>query len=195
MSEKAVFLDRDGTIIVEQDYLDDPQKVELLPGAARAVSELSSSGFQIVIVSNQSGVARGYFSMETVEAVNRKMLALLAQQGAGIDAVYICPHHPKGAVSQFAVNCDCRKPAIGMALKAQKELGLLLSESYMIGDKNSDVLFGEGFGAKASYIVRTGHGKEEIPLDGAIVCETIYEAAKDILYREMQYGEHGIKQG
>src|SRR5262249_31635363 len=108
--ERAVFLDRDGTIIEEVGYLDRPERVELFPWTIDAVRVLNRCGLAVVLVSNQSGVARGFFTEEVVDAVHQRMADLLAEGGARIDAYYYCPHHPDGKVPQFAQKCECRKP-------------------------------------------------------------------------------------
>ena len=136
--KKAVFFDRDGTLIREKNYLKDPAGVELLEGAAECLRVLKERGFLIVIVSNQSGVARGMMTEEDVRRVNARMLALLRAAGAEADGVYYCPHHPAGSDPAYAKACDCRKPNTGMALRAAEELGICLSDSYMVGDKEAE---------------------------------------------------------
>lgn len=159
--KKAVFFDRDGTLIREKNYLKDPAGVELLEGAAECLRALKERGFLIVIVSNQSGVARGMMTEEDVRRVNARMLALLRAAGAEADGVYYCPHHPAGSDPAYAKACDCRKPNTGMALRAAEELGICLSDSYMVGDKEADVLFGQNAGMRRSFLVLSGYGAKE----------------------------------
>ena len=114
---KAVFLDRDGTLIVERNYLGDPAGVALLEGVPQALKQLSDAGFLLVMVTNQSGVARGFFTMDDVARVNGRVAELLEREGVRLDAVYICPHHEQGTVPEYAVSCACRKPKPGKRLE------------------------------------------------------------------------------
>lgn len=159
MSKPAVFLDRDGTIMREAEYLSDPAGVELLPGAAEGIRRLRQAGFAVVVASNQSGVARGYFDEATVGRVNARLAELLAAAGAGLDGVYYCPHYPGASVAQYARACDCRKPAPGMLLAAARDLGLDLGRSWVVGDKLSDIEFGGRQGLK-TILVLTGYGAQ-----------------------------------
>lgn len=158
MGKRAVFLDRDGTIIEDRDYLSSTEGVILIPGAAEAIRTLSQRGYYIVMVSNQSGVARGLFSEDAVWHTNRRVLELLEQKGARIDAVYYCPHYVHGSVAQYAVECNCRKPLPGMGLRAAAEHDIDLEQSYMIGDKQADVEFARNCGMRTAFLVSTGHG-------------------------------------
>jgi D-glycero-D-manno-heptose 1,7-bisphosphate phosphatase len=151
----AVFLDRDGTIIEEAEYLADPHGVVLLPGAAEALRELSAAGYPLVVVTNQSGIARGLYSEDEFRAVQARLDAALAERGVQLDAVLHCPHHP-----DFTGPCDCRKPALGMYRQAQEALGLDLAASIYAGDRLSDVLPALETGG-AGYLVRTGYGTVE----------------------------------
>ena len=155
MGKAAVFLDRDGTIIEEAGYLSDPAQVRLIPGVADALARLRKAGFRIVVVTNQSGIARGYFGEADVAKVHAALDRLLAEHGAGIDAYYFCPHHP-----DFGSPCECRKPGTGMVKMAAMELGLDVAASYFVGDKAADVELGINSGGRA-ILVLTGYGKEE----------------------------------
>jgi histidinol-phosphate phosphatase family protein len=155
----ALILDRDGTVIENRHYLADPEGVELTPGAAAALAVARRAGYKIVVVSNQSGVARGYHTVEDAERVNGRMLELLLAQGVDIDGVYFCPHHPRGSVPEYAVACGCRKPAPGMVEAAAAELGVDLRKSVVIGDSLVDVNLGRAIGAR-SILVRSGYGAE-----------------------------------
>ena len=154
----AVFLDRDGVIIEDVHYLENTEQVRLTPGAGRAVARLNAAGLPVVVVTNQSGVARGYFPAERVGAVHRRLDQLLAEQGARVDRYYFCPHHPDGTVAAFRVACDCRKPRPGMVHQAARDLGIDLNSSYLIGDKVSDLEAGAAAGCR-TLLVRTGHGR------------------------------------
>lgn len=144
IKKKAVFLDRDGTIIYDRDYLRDPELVELIAGVVNDLRLLRKQGYLLVLVSNQSGIARGYFTQEDLAKVNKRFMQLLEEQGVTLDGIYYCPHGPGDG-------CDCRKPAVGMALAAERDLNIDLSSSYMVGDKLSDIQFGENFGARTSF--------------------------------------------
>jgi histidinol-phosphate phosphatase family protein len=155
--QPAVFLDRDGTLIREAEYLADPAGVELLPGIPEGLRALRAAGYALVVTSNQSGVARGYFDEETVGRVNGRMRELLRAQSADVDAVYYCPHHPRGTVPAYTRECACRKPAPGMIQAAEKDLDLDLGRSWVVGDKDLDIAFGKNQGLK-TVLVLTGYG-------------------------------------
>jgi len=158
--ERAVFLDRDGTIIEEVGYLDRPERVELFPWTIDAVRVLNRAGLAVVLVSNQSGVARGFFTEAVVDAVHQRMADLLNEGGARIDAYYYCPHHPDGKVPRYALPCDCRKPGRGLVDRAVQELGIDPAKSFVVGDRWLDVALGRAVGAQ-SVLVRTGYGASE----------------------------------
>jgi histidinol-phosphate phosphatase family protein len=146
----CIFFDRDGTLIEERHYLSDPAQVVLLNGAAEAVRLARAAGFLAVVLTNQSGVGRGYFTMQEVEAVNRRMEELLRAQGAALDGIYVCPHAPDE-------DCPCRKPRPGLVEQAARDLDLDLSRSWMIGDKAADVELARNAGLKSA-LVLTGYG-------------------------------------
>lgn len=185
--KKAVFFDRDGTLIEERNYLSNPDQVVLLPGSAEAIRLLHQAGFETILVTNQSGVARGYFTEEAFDQVQQRFYKLLGRQGVWIDAAYFCPHHEKGSVKKYAVACECRKPKPGMALRAAAEQHLDLSACYMIGDKRADVEFGRNFGAKRSFLVSTGYGAREDTQEfgpWAECVQSVLDAAHRILLLE-----------
>jgi D-glycero-D-manno-heptose 1,7-bisphosphate phosphatase len=158
MPREAVFLDRDGTLIEEVHYLAAPKQVRLIPGAADAVRKLNDAGVLVVVVTNQAGVARGYFPESRVAEVHARLSELLAAHGARIDAYFYCPHHPEGA-GAYRVACECRKPKPGMLLTAARELDIDLARSWMIGDKPCDAEAGTAAGCR-TLLLRTGHGKD-----------------------------------
>ncbi|MBO5765301.1 MAG: HAD family hydrolase [Lentisphaeria bacterium] len=160
--KKAFFLDRDGVVVEQVHYLCDPEQTVLEKGVAQAISKMHSLGYLVVVVTNQSGVARGKFTMKEVEAVHQKISELLARDGEKIDAFYICPHHP-----DFDGACDCRKPAPGLLLKAAKDLDIDIASSIMVGDKLSDVRCGENAGCLHSLLISTGYGSGEREKPGA----------------------------
>jgi len=158
-AKRAVFLDRDGTINVEKNYLIEPSEFEFIPGVPEALKRLQDAGFLLVVVTNQSGVARGYFSLDKVERLHRHLVELLDEQGVAISGVYVCPHHPRSGLGEYLCECNCRKGKPGMLLQAAKELDIDLSNSFMIGDKWADIEAGEAAGCRA-ILVRTGYGKQ-----------------------------------
>lgn len=167
----ALLVDRDGTIIVDKHYQSDPDGIELIEGAAEGLRRATESGYRIIILSNQSGVARGMFGIDAVDRMNQRLVSLLKEQGVAVDGVYYCPHHPDGADERWRLACDCRKPAPGMAEQAARSHNLDLRRSVVIGDKIDDYALGRVIGAQ-SVLVRTGHGAEhEHKLDRArITC-------------------------
>jgi D-glycero-D-manno-heptose 1,7-bisphosphate phosphatase len=159
----AVFLDRDGTITPEAGYVIDPDKLELLPGAADAIKRLGAAGFKVIVITNQSAVARGMMNISTLEKLNGRFRSLLEGQGAPIDGLYYCPHHPTEGDGEYTRPCDCRKPATGMFIKAAGEQSIDLSKSYIIGDKLSDISMAPALRAKG-ILVKTGYGESEMEL-------------------------------
>ncbi len=151
---KAVFLDRDGTLIIDADYLSRIEQIQLIPEMLSVCKTLQLAGFKLFIVSNQSGVARGMFDEATVLAVNAHLLKMLAGQGVVIEKCFYCPHHPSGKNPVYTKECTCRKPGPGMLLQAAEEFSIDLSQSIMIGDKECDVQAGQAAGCK-SFLVQT----------------------------------------
>lgn len=151
---RAIFLDRDGTVNKEVNYLSDPADFELLPGAADTIAQWNAQGWVVVLVTNQSGVGRGYFTLDAVHAIHDLMINQLNQAGARVDGIYLCPHHPEAG-------CLCRKPGTALFEKAASDLSLDLASSYFIGDKLSDLLPARKFEARP-VLVRTGHGREHV---------------------------------
>jgi D-glycero-D-manno-heptose 1,7-bisphosphate phosphatase len=160
-ARRAVFVDRDGTLNVEKDYLYRVEDFEFIPGVPEAIRSLRQAGFLVIVVTNQSGVARGYFSLDKVDVLHRHIQNELKKFGTCIDAFYICPHHPTEGVGEFRLECGCRKGKPGMLLQAAAEHDIDLTASYMIGDKLADVEAGERAGC-TSLLVMTGFGNEEL---------------------------------
>lgn len=156
----AVFLDRDGTINREMEYLSHPDGLELIPGVGQAVSSLNRAGYKAVVVTNQSGLARGLFSYSDLESIHARLRELLAQEGATLDGIYFCPHHPEGSLPDLARVCDCRKPAGGLFVRAARDLKIDLARSVWVGDRQRDFQAAEKFGGR-SVLVLTGYGLEE----------------------------------
>jgi D-glycero-D-manno-heptose 1,7-bisphosphate phosphatase len=153
----AIFLDRDGTVNEERHYLSDPALVALTENVAHGIAAANQAGFLVVVVTNQAGVGRGYFKLEAVEAVNRRIEELLALGSARIDRFYACPHHPREGIGEYLIDCDCRKPKPGMLQRAAEELGIDLSASLLIGDTRTDLEAGAAAGCR-TMLVRTCHG-------------------------------------
>ena len=152
---KAVFLDRDGTIIEDTKFSTDPATLRPLAGALDGLRRLREAGYLLVVVTNQSGVARGTFDEASLQRFHEYMLRWFAERGVAIEAIYYCPHYPEGKLAPFARTCDCRKPAPGMLLKAAKEHGINLAESWMIGDRPADMGAGRAAGCRT---IRVGTG-------------------------------------
>jgi D-glycero-D-manno-heptose 1,7-bisphosphate phosphatase len=156
----AVFLDRDGTIIEDVGYLDAIARMVLYPWSIDAVRALNRAGFVVVVVTNQSGVARKYFTEAFVAETHQALGARMAEGGARIDAYYYCPHHPDGKLAEYRRQCDCRKPAPGLATRAAQDLGLAVERSFVVGDTWRDVGLARSVGARG-ILVRTGAGAIE----------------------------------
>lgn len=161
LKNRAVFLDRDGTIIEEREFIKSPKGVSFIPGVFKALKTLRESGFKLVVVSNQSGVARGILTKEMVKNVNRFVQEKFAKNKIILDEFYYCPHHPRIGNSSYTKICNCRKPKSGMVARAKKKFNLDLKKSFVIGDRISDVLLGKNIKAK-SILVLTGYGKNEL---------------------------------
>ena len=154
----AVFLDRDGTINEQMGYINHISRFHLLPGVAAAISKLNGQNIPVVVVTNQSGLARGYFPEELLIAVHEKMTRQLEKEGAHIDGLYICPHHPEAKEKRYRKVCNCRKPKTGLLEQAAEEMNLDLSRSFMVGDRWSDLRCGKRVGAQ-SILVLSGYGR------------------------------------
>ena len=180
---KAVFIDKDGTLIRDVPYNVDPQKIVLEDGAVEALASLYQHDYMIIIVSNQSGIARGYFSPEQFEASKKALLLLLAEQGIYIDDFYYCPHHPEGNIEEYSVECLCRKPRPGMLLQAIDEHNIDVARSWMIGDILNDVEAGHKAGCR-SILIDNGNETEWILNDTRTpdyTAKNLVDAARYIL--------------
>lgn len=177
----AAFVDRDGTIIIDKHFLSDPNQVEFEKGAIEGLQILDQLGFRIVIISNQSGVARGYFDTETVDRVNGRLLEMCTSEGIEVAGVYFCPHYPEGKVREHSMVCDCRKPAPAMVEQAAIELDIDLRRSVIIGDKMDDINLGLVTGCR-SFLVRTGHGRnsEKSVGDSAASADLVFDTLADV---------------
>jgi D-glycero-D-manno-heptose 1,7-bisphosphate phosphatase len=171
-----VFLDRDGTMIEDVGYLDALSRIAFYPWTVDAIRALNHAGFPVVVVTNQSGIARGLFSEAFVAETHRALDARLAAGGARVDAYYYCPHHPDGSVTALATVCDCRKPGRGLIDRAARDLGLDSARSFVVGDKWVDAQLGRAVGARA-ILVRTGYGAaaERRPPDGVAAADAVVD--------------------
>jgi D-glycero-D-manno-heptose 1,7-bisphosphate phosphatase len=156
----AVFLDRDGTITEEMGYINHLDRVQLYPWAAEAIRRLNRAGRRVIVVTNQSGVARGVFTEDLLHQVHQKIGFELAARRAKLDAIYYCPHHPEGPLDAYRVRCQCRKPATGMVLDAAKRFQIDLASSFVVGDSYRDMQLGFNAGAR-TILVMTGYGRGE----------------------------------
>lgn len=157
---KAVFLDRDGTIIVDKNYLSDPDQIEFLYGAVEGLRAIQAAGYLLIVVTNQSGIARGYFTKKTAWKVNDKFQEMLAEQGVTINRVYVCPHLKEGIVEPYNVECECRKPGLALFRRAIADFDLDISECAACGDKPRDVerLPELGIPKNRLWLIKTGGG-------------------------------------
>ncbi|EOL9004158.1 D-glycero-beta-D-manno-heptose 1,7-bisphosphate 7-phosphatase [Cronobacter turicensis] len=155
-SVPAIFLDRDGTINIDHGYVSEIDRFEFIDGVIDAMRELKAMGFALVLVTNQSGIARGKFTEAQFEQLTEWMDWSLADRDVDFDGIYYCPHHPEAAVEEFRQNCDCRKPQPGMLLSARDFLHIDMDASYMVGDKLEDMQAGAAAGVGTKVLVRTG---------------------------------------
>ena len=190
----AVFLDRDGTLIEERGYLDRLDLIEPFPWASAALRRLRDAGYALVLVTNQAGVARGYFDEAFVQEAHRHLAALLEADGVVLDGYYYCPHHPDGTVAGYRRRCRCRKPGPGMVEQAAADLGLDVSRSFVVGDKWLDVELAANAGARG-ILVRTGYGAgteaappARVPVHG--VADTLADAV-DLILKAPAPGQSG----
>ena len=192
--KKAIFMDRDGTISEEVGYVNHISRFKVIDRTPEAISLINRSDFLAIAVTNQAGVARGYFKEDMIWRVHEKLANILKEKNAHLDAIYYCPHHPKEGQEPYRKDCNCRKPKTGMIDAAKKDLDIDLTKSYMIGDKLSDVEFAHKVGSKG-ILVLTGYGRgeyEAICEDEKVggkapkikpdhVAEDLYDAVKWIL--------------
>lgn len=164
--QKAVFLDRDGTLNKYVGFLTEPERLELIPGAAEAIRRINQSGYLAIVVTNQPVIARGECTWEELQEIHNRMETLLGKEGAFLDGIYVCPHHPdkgfEGERPEYKGPCDCRKPKPGLLLQAARDFNIDLGSSYMIGDSGADVQAGQNAGCRESFLLDPAEGKELI---------------------------------
>ncbi|MFY9557193.1 MAG: HAD family hydrolase [Blastocatellia bacterium] len=183
---RAIFIDRDGTVNEDTGYISTPAELVIYPWTAEAVRLINTSGLKAIIITNQSGIARGIYSEEALAAIHARMIEELARDGARIDAVYYCPHHPDAGDAPYRMACECRKPRTGMLDAAAREHNIELTRSFVVGDKASDINLARNAGARGA-LVLTGYGSETLahpdrwPCEPAIIAKNSLEAVKQIL--------------
>jgi len=158
---KAVFLDKDGTISEEAGYLSHYRDLNIFPHSAEAIKLLNEAGYKVIVISNQSGVARGYLGEDMLQAIDKTLQKKLLNRGAILSAIYYCPHHPEYGVYPYRQDCACRKPHTGLVEKAARDFDLDLKSSFFVGDHANDVATGRQAGMKTAFVL-TGHGQEEL---------------------------------
>ncbi len=161
MNNIGIFLDRDGTINEELEFISSPDDVVLIPRSAEAIREANQLGLKVFVITNQSGIARGFIKEEELVKVHNKLVELLNNAGAHLDAIYFCPHHPEFGEPPYKIECDCRKPNSGMLRQAEKEFNIDLKKSFVVGDRIIDVQTAHAVGA-TGILVLTGYGKNQI---------------------------------
>ncbi len=183
---KAVFLDKDGTLILNKAYNVNPDYIALEENIKEGLKRLQAEGFKFIVITNQAGVAYGYFKEKELKGVQKEIERLLGKEGIPLDGFYYCPHHPEGKIKKYAISCSCRKPAPGMLVKAAMALDINLSQSWMIGDILDDVEAGNRAGCK-TILIDNGHETEWEMAEKRIpdlIARSINDAAKLILITE-----------
>jgi D-glycero-D-manno-heptose 1,7-bisphosphate phosphatase len=194
MRRRAVFIDRDGTISEEVGYINHPSRFSLFPFTVAAIKHLNENGWLAIVITNQAGVARGYFSEEMIQTVHEQMARDLEGVGARLDAIYYCAHHPSVGVSPYRLDCDCRKPKPGLISRAAAEFEINLPESWMVGDRYSDIELARNAGVKSAFVM-SGYGRGEWEHQRQswtsqpdLVAENLLEAVEAIVSQEAEIG-------
>lgn len=185
--KRALFLDRDGVINVDIGYLHRAEDCVFVPGIFELVRQARKAGFDVFVVTNQAGIARGYYSEETFAAFTGWMLEQFAAEGAPITQVYYCPHHPTAGIGGYGIVCECRKPAPGMLLRAAGEHGIDLSRSIMVGDSITDMEAARAAGVGQCYLLQHAEGDDEAGLD-VVRVSTLADVSQDIAARDVRSG-------
>ena len=192
MKKPAVFLDRDGTINEQMGYINHLSRFVLISGVAKAIKILNENGFLAIVLTNQSGVARGYFPIELVYQINEHLKRELKKENAHIDGVFFCPHYPKGKLSEYCFECDCRKPRTGLIKQACSAFDIDMERSYMVGDRHTDIEFANHCGLEG-VLIKTGYGLGEVEyilpgrkIQPAYIADDLPEAVKWIIDREIK---------
>ena len=182
---KAVFLDRDGTINIEKNYLYEIDKFEFIEGVPEAIKILNDKGYLVIVVTNQAGIGRGYYTEEDMHKLHKHIDKELEKYNAHIDAYYFCPHHPEHGIGKYRVDCECRKPRDGMLRKALEDYNINAHNSYVIGDKVGDAYSGAGLGIKG-IIVESGHKLIEKDRTKFQVKRTLLEAVREDIIKQRE---------
>jgi len=180
-TDKAVFLDRDGVICENVEYMSRPSQLKIIPKVPEAIKLLNENGFRVVVVTNQSGIARGYLTEKDLEKIHKKMIKILDKNGAKIDSIYYCPHLPDGVIKKYRKECNCRKPKPGMLIRAEKELSLDLKKSFMVGDSMSDIQAGKKVDCMSILISNSENKDENGEIKPDFVASNLLEAVNFIL--------------
>jgi D-glycero-D-manno-heptose 1,7-bisphosphate phosphatase len=180
MKDRVVFLDRDGTINKEVDYLYKIEDFEFIPNAPEAIKIFHELGYKVIVITNQAGVARGYYKETDIEILHKYIDKLLEKGGTYINAYYYCPHHPDGTVKEYSYQCNCRKPETGMIDQAIRDYDVDLGRSILIGDKEIDIKTGKNSGIGKSYLVKSGHDIEEDTTQADNIHDDLYKIALEL---------------
>jgi D-glycero-D-manno-heptose 1,7-bisphosphate phosphatase len=182
LKNKAAFIDRDGVINIERNYVGKLEDFELIKGALSGLALLQNAGFLLIVITNQSGIARGYYTETDFQILTNSMKSFFVKGGVAITEVYYCPHHPVAGIGQYKQDCECRKPKPGMILKAASRHNIDLGQSVLVGDKMSDIQAGLDSGIQKNILVESGHELSKSDRKKAkVVCSNLYEAARLII--------------
>jgi len=194
MKKPAVFIDRDGTISEEVGYVNHPARFHVFPYSAEAIRKLNDNNWLAILVTNQAGVARGYFSEDVITTVHDQLNKELATQKARLDAIYYCAHHPTVGEPPYRLDCDCRKPKVGLIKRATTDFDIDLKSSWMIGDRYSDIELARNAGLRSTFVL-SGYGRGEWEyqrsawkLEPDLVCENLWEAVQSIFSLNHEVG-------
>ncbi len=184
MANRAIFLDRDGVVTQDYQYTYRLDQMNIIPRSAEAIKLLNENKFKVIVVTNQSGIARGYYKENEMILFNQLMVKELQKNNAYLDAIYYCPHHPDAIIEKYRINCQCRKPNPGMLRTAEKEFKIDMNKSFLIGDKKIDIDSGKNAKCGATILVMTGYGRKELTnenINSDFIANDLFDAVKYIL--------------
>ena len=182
---RAIFLDRDDTIIDDPGYLADPSGIVLLDGVDEAIKAFRRAGYLVIVITNQAGIAKGFLTEETLGEVHAELKKQLADRDAAIDAIYYCPHHPEGVIPEYAIACDTRKPMPGMLIQAADDMDVDLKQSWMIGDRNSDIGAGHNAGCRTIRVANMKFVPKPDDLKADFDASDVLAASKIVLEQDV----------